>query len=276
MAKVGYIFKANHYDSYEADKEWMLKFGCVQVIEEETDHELMRPQWKQLMNALDRGDELVVSKFSNAVRGVRELAVCIEMCRIKVVRLISIHDRIDSRNELFKETTAAEVLEMIGALPEEIAALRKSSSHIMLLQKNIKSPAKTVKTLSRTERERTIVDMYNAGYSMDDIANVSGFSSRSSIFRILNKYNVDLNRGRTKGPRRKKGDRRCRVSNIIPNYMELSDWFKGFEKGIAKLTEGQRETFFHECGKNCVQCGTLQIYKDLYEQAAGDLDLFFL
>ena len=175
MAKVGYIFKANHYDSYEADKEWMLKFGCVQVIEEETDHELMRPQWKQLMNALDRGDELVVSKFSNAVRG------------------------------LFKETTAAEVLEMIGALPEEIAALRKSSSHIMLLQKNIKSPAKTVKTLSRTERERTIVDMYNAGYSMDDIANVSGFSSRSSIFRILNKYNVDLNRGRTKGPRRKKG-----------------------------------------------------------------------
>ena len=190
MAKVGYIFKANHYDSYEADKEWMLKFGCVQVIEEETDHELMRPQWKQLMNALDRGDELVVSKFSNAVRGVRELAVCIEMCRIKVVRLISIHDRIDSRNELFKETTAAEVLEMIGALPEEIAALRKSSSHIML---------------SRTERERTIVDMYNAGYSMDDIANVSGFSSRSSIFRILNKYNVDLNRGRTKGPRRKKG-----------------------------------------------------------------------
>ena len=190
MAKVGYIFKANHYDSYEADKEWMLKFGCVQVIEEETDHELMRPQWKQLMNALDRGDELVVSKFSNAVRGVRELAVCIEMCRIKV---------------LFKETTAAEVLEMIGALPEEIAALRKSSSHIMLLQKNIKSPAKTVKTLSRTERERTIVDMYNAGYSMDDIANVSGFSSRSSIFRILNKYNVDLNRGRTKGPRRKKG-----------------------------------------------------------------------
>lgn len=31
--------------------------------------------------------------------------------------------------------------------------------------------------------------------------------------------------------------------------MELSDWFKGFEKGIAKLTAGQREQFFSECGK---------------------------
>ena len=53
--------------------------------------------------------------------------------------------------------------------------------------------------------------------------------------------------------------------------MELADWFKGFEKGIAKLTAEQREQFF----SHCVQCGTLQIYKDLYEQAAGDLDQFF-
>ena len=57
--------------------------------------------------------------------------------------------------------------------------------------------------------------------------------------------------------------------------MELSNWFKGFENGIAKLSEEQRETFFRECGRNCVQCGTLQVYKDLYEQAAGDLDRFF-
>lgn len=204
MAKVGYIYKANNYDSYESDKEWMLDFGCVQVIEEETDHELMRPQWKQLMNALERGDVLVVSKFSNAVRGLRELSVCIEMCRIKVVRLISIHDRIDTDNELFKETTAADVLGMVGAFPEETSALRKSSGHIMQLQQNIKAP-KTPKALSRAERERTIVDMYNSGYSIDDIMWISQFNSRSSVFRILNKYNVDLNRGRTKGPRRKKG-----------------------------------------------------------------------
>ena len=57
--------------------------------------------------------------------------------------------------------------------------------------------------------------------------------------------------------------------------MELSNWFKGFEDGIAKLSEEQRETFFRECGRNCVQCGTLQAYKDLFEQAAGDLDRFF-
>lgn len=57
--------------------------------------------------------------------------------------------------------------------------------------------------------------------------------------------------------------------------MTLSDWFQGFEKGISCLNEEQRASFFSECGKNCVKCGTLQIYQQLYEKANGDLDTFF-
>lgn len=45
--------------------------------------------------------------------------------------------------------------------------------------------------------------------------------------------------------------------------MGNSDWFKGFEKGIAKLTAEQREQFFSECGKNCVNGGTLSVYRKL-------------
>ena len=104
MAKVGYIFKAAGYDGFDADKEWMEQYGCVQVVEEENGNEKLRPQWKQLMASLERGDELVVSKFSNALRGSRELAAFIEFCRVKVVRIISIHDKIDSRGDLFPET----------------------------------------------------------------------------------------------------------------------------------------------------------------------------
>ena len=57
--------------------------------------------------------------------------------------------------------------------------------------------------------------------------------------------------------------------------MELSDWFKGFEKGLASYQLEQRKAFFAECGSNCVKCGTLQVYKDLYDSASGDIDLFF-
>ena len=87
MAKVGYIFKANSYDEYDADKEWMCQYGCVQVIEELVENEALRPRWKQLVANLERGDEIVVAKFSNALRGSRELSAFIELCRIKVVRI---------------------------------------------------------------------------------------------------------------------------------------------------------------------------------------------
>lgn len=203
MAKVGYIFMAEHCDMLEADKEWMLQYGCIQVFEESTDHEILRPLWKQLMASIGRGDEIVVSKFSNAVRGTRELATFFELCRIKDARIISIHDGIDTKNELFPDTKVSDAIKMFGSLPEEIAALRKSSSHIMHLQQYIKQPSKSGSSISKTERERMIVDMYNNGHSIDDIFEMSGFSSRSSVFRILNKYDVKLNRGKFSGPRSK-------------------------------------------------------------------------
>lgn len=55
----------------------------------------------------------------------------------------------------------------------------------------------------------------------------------------------------------------------------IKNWFKGFESGIAQLTPKQREGFFSECGKSCVEHEVLDAYKQLYEKTDGNLDLFF-
>ena len=94
-----------------------------------------------------------------------------------MVRIISIHDKIDSRGGLFPDTTAAEVLTMFGSLPEEVAVLRKSSDRVIRLQQSISVPVKTSKMLSKTERDKMAVDMYNNGYSVNEImahCNVKG------------------------------------------------------------------------------------------------------
>lgn len=62
--------------------------------------------------------------------------------------------------------------------------------------------------MGQKDQENTIVDMYNNGHSIDSILAVSGYNSRSSVFRILNKYKVNLNRGKFSGPlgkRKRKG-----------------------------------------------------------------------
>ena len=205
MAKVGYIFLAEAYESIESDRAWMEKFGCVRIVEEKTEDEKLRPEWKALLMSLERGDELVLSKFSNALRGTRELSFFLELCRIKVIRIISINDKIDSKDEVFPAMKTSDFLDMIGSLPAEVATLRKASTHIMRLR-TVKT--KTKATKSRQERETTIVNMYNGGHSIDDIWTVSGFKSRSSIFRILKKYGIALNRGPHSGPIKKWSERR--------------------------------------------------------------------
>ena len=189
MAKVGYIFAADTLESLEQDKTWMNDYGCIRIVEEKAENEKSRPEWRTLLMALERGDEIVISKFSNALRGARELSFFLELCRIKVVRIISIHDKVDSKDELFPP------------LPSEVAIQRKASSHILKLH-HVK--VKTKSTKSRQEREATIVNMYNGGHAIDDIWRQSGFRSRSSIFRILNKYGITLNRGPHSGPIRKR------------------------------------------------------------------------
>ena len=51
MAKVGYIFKENN-DSFDAEREWMQQYGCVQIVEETVEHETLRPVWRIFKGAM--------------------------------------------------------------------------------------------------------------------------------------------------------------------------------------------------------------------------------
>ena len=117
---------------------------------------------------------------------------------MKVIRIISIHDKIDSGNELFPETKTSDILLTIASLPVEVNANRKSSNNKHQLKNKIK--VLTSAAHNKAERAKLVVNMYKSGHTIDDIWKTSGFKSRSSIFRILNAAGVDLNRGHTKGP----------------------------------------------------------------------------
>ena len=97
---------------------------------------------------------------------------------------------------------------MMGALPEEVLALRKTAEHMVNLQaKMIASLRKVSSTkLQKLDREKTVINLYAAGHPIDEIWRASGFKSRSSVFRILNKHGIKLNRGNHSGPIKKKNE----------------------------------------------------------------------
>ena len=175
----------------------MKEFGCAEIIEEDGIQEKLRPLWRKMLTRLKPGDEVVVSRLSNALRGIRELGAFLDLCRMYELRLVSIHDRIDSKDELFPETTAGQVLEAISRLSAEATSIRRSERRQLNLRKESEGKLRAGLKL---DRDKTIVSMYNTGHSIDDIWKVSGYKSRTSIFRVLNRHGVKLNRGRHQGP----------------------------------------------------------------------------
>ena len=151
-----------------------------------------------MLSRIQSGDVIVVSRLSNALRGIRELGVLLGLCKEYGIRLVSIHDEIDSKGKMFPDTTAADVLDVIGRISAETTAIRRSEARILQRRKDMKP--KTEKESIRLKKEKTVVNMYNSGHSIDDIWKVSGYKSRTSVFRVLNRNGVQLNRGRHQGP----------------------------------------------------------------------------
>lgn len=161
-----------------------------------------RPQRKKLLCESKERDTIVVSKLSNAVRGVWELGVFLDLCSQYNIRLISINDNIDSRGELFPETTVKDVLKTIGAISFETTKYGRAKQRVT--EKKIGVKPKTPKVGLRIDQEKTVVNMYNSDYCIDDIWQASRYKSRTSVFRVLNRNGVQVNRGPHLGPIKKK------------------------------------------------------------------------
>ena len=203
MAKTGYIFLSKKYDTLEEDRQWMMDYGCDNIIEENGAQEKLRPQWKNLLGNCTANDTIVISRLSNALRGVRELGAFLDLCNQYNLRLICIQDKIDTGGELFTETKAADVLSIIGRLSSEATVLRRREARS--LQTGAAAP-KTIKAGLRKDREKTVVKMYKSGKSIDDIWKASGYRSRTSVFRVLARNGVELNRGPHQGPIKKRNE----------------------------------------------------------------------
>ena len=88
---------------------------------------------------------------------------------------------------LFPETKASAILEMFGSLPDEALALRKTAAHeTKLKQKMILSPDDMSKFKeSKKEKEATIINMYMAGYPIDEIWRACGYK-----MLFINPFNI--------------------------------------------------------------------------------------
>lgn len=196
MARVGYIMSFKHLEEdLKADIQWMKDHGCCTIYIESEHNEKTRIEWKDMLEQLACGDEIVISKFSHAVRGSREFSVFCDYLRREQVTVISIHDEMDTSGRVFKETSLSDFMDMLATLPTETIALRQAHEHEAKLRAR-KHP-RTI-SQSKNDRNNKIVRMYKQGESIDKIWKMSGFKSRQSVFNVLEAAGVNFNRGHSR------------------------------------------------------------------------------
>jgi DNA invertase Pin-like site-specific DNA recombinase len=192
MAKYGYLMRFAGCETADSDLRWMAEFGCKTIVEESSELEKLRPARRKLLTEMQVGDTLVISGLSNVLRSASQLSVFLELCKIKSIRLVSIHDRIDTGGELFTETSAADVLNILAKLPHDISSARKSPGRKR--EPRVRTSMISKESMDRAQRVRTVIKMYKNHFAIPEIMAASGFKSRDSIFRILNEAGIRLNR----------------------------------------------------------------------------------
>ena len=55
----------------------------------------------------------------------------------------------------------------------------------------------------------------------------------------------------------------------------FTGWFGALEKGLEKLNEQECACLFSECAKSCAWYVVNTMYRKLFDECAGNLDLFF-
>ncbi len=190
---------APSYETPLEDKRWMEDFGCNKIVEERLSS--FSPEqhlWEDMIEQLEDGDTLVISKLSNALLSLTQLVCLLELIKLKSIRLISIHDMIDSEGVLFPETTTKDILKTIASLHKEVRAVLRMID-LPYTNTTLFNHPKTFKNkISKEKRNLKILRMYKEKRTIPDIMASCGFKSRSSLYRVLKILGAELRQTRSK------------------------------------------------------------------------------
>ncbi len=186
MNRIAYVF----IDAAHSTLEWIASYGYDFLFEEKPENHHLRPVFRQTISQLQPGDELIITRFSNVVQDTHHLTLLLEYCRMRGIRIISVEDRFDSKEQLFDSTSALRMIQILTALPREIHERRLMFGDSKVLHFERKP---SVKKEERRRRERTVLEMYLAGHSIEIIMKKCGIK-HSALYMILKRNGVKADR----------------------------------------------------------------------------------
>ena len=183
MKNIGFVNSAQDIKQTERMLNLMMEHGCVNIHVEEL-RSSNRSRWKDFVDGLDDFDIAVLYSFDNAFRNIHDMIFFLKFCSKKNIRIVSVEDKVDSDNLLFSGTKTKDVFDVVC----KMFSKRDRNSH-----DDIEADLYSNKHSDRRlKRYRMVINMYNAGYSVKEIMERTGYRGKSNVYRILHLYDVSL------------------------------------------------------------------------------------
>lgn len=171
-------------------KEWVETYGVDTTFIECQANDILRPQFKTAINSLNEGDELIIRSFSHSVQTTFGMALLLDYCRIRNIRLISIEDEIDTHEILFKSVSSTKSLNVLASLSNNVLHLRKQIGEEPI---KTKMPHILSRQEAIQERDLKVVNLYLAGHTIQYIMERMGIK-HTTLYRILKINGIKRNR----------------------------------------------------------------------------------
>lgn len=183
MRKIVYINTFRYFEQNDGFNDAINEIQCSKLYREEIADD-SRPAWGEFIDDLQEGDTAIFLSFNNAFRNIREMTMFLKLCSAKNIRIVSIMDSVDSSDEIFPESRTQNVLDVISKLPVNGDRATKEYSLSELRAINTRC--------ARIKKHQTVINMYKGGYNVREIMNRLHIKSKSTIYCILHKYNINL------------------------------------------------------------------------------------
>lgn len=161
----------------------MKKCGCS-TIHVEQPKSKKRTEWGNFIDSLSCGDSAVLHSFDNAFQNFNDMMFFLKYCSKMNIRIISLSDGLDTKDELFPENKTADTLALIC----RVFGKRDKASHDDL-EAELYSDNFSDRML---KRHGLAINMYKAGYSVKEIMERIGYRSKVTVYNILHNYEVRM------------------------------------------------------------------------------------
>lgn len=192
MARYGYIL----HSAEDATVRDIEDSGCCRIFRESRYDTRTRPERRTFLRQIGNNDEIIVPRLCHIVNGCTNLAVLLEYCEARNIRLISIEDRIDTAGILYDGESDRNMVSAFKTLTSDVAAIKKVIGEKPL---QTQSPVQTSAREQKTKRDSRVISMYLTGLNTGEILRHNNIS-KTTLFRVLRKHGITTDRLGKKRP----------------------------------------------------------------------------